>query len=153
MAVTNQASAQASIQAGDAAGRLQPADIGNVKLAYFKHTQTGAGNAGSTVDLIRLPAGRVRVVGHLSRVAFSAFGASRTLDVGHKAAAQPDGTAIAADADVFAAAINVASAGGAALGSFLLAETAGGIDVVAAVAGGTIPDGATLEGVIAYMIG
>ena len=153
MAVTNQASVQAAIQANPSTGRLQPADMGDVRLAYFSHTQAGAGDATSTVDLIRLPAGRVRVIGHLSRVNTSAFGASRTLAIGHAAAFAVGGAAIDADDDAFAAATSVASEGGFAGAGFSLIETESGIPVIATVAGGTIPDGATVEGVIAYMVG
>lgn len=153
MAVTNQASAQAAIQAAPATGKLQPADMGEVRLAYFSHTQDGAGDADSTVELIKLPAGRVRVIGHLSRVETSAFGSSRTLAIGHAAAAAVGGEAIAADDAAFAAATSVASAGGFACTGMPLIETEGGIRVLATVAGGTIPDSATVEGAIAYMVG
>jgi hypothetical protein len=130
---------------------------GRLKIVRFSYTQAGAGDATSTVELVKLPRGRLRVIGTLSRIAFSAFGSSRVLDIGWQAYEDFGGTAVAADDNGIDDDINVASAGAAALGNALTAtddtleiESNTGVTIFATVTGGTIPDGATLTGYIVY---
>jgi hypothetical protein len=89
---------------------------------------------------------------------FSAFGAARTLDVGYAAHTNDrTGATVVADTAAFASAVDVSSAGNLALDE---SESAGALtDVVfegkarilATVAGGTIPAGATIKGDIFYV--
>lgn len=130
---------------------------GKIRIRYFDFTQSGAGDANSTVDLVAIEAGRVRILPALSRIKYSAFGASRTLDIGHTGYTKHDGTAVSAAADKIVDGLDVSSAGNAALGSGTNAvpefafETKDGTTIQAKVAGGTIPDAATLSGWIAYV--
>ena len=58
-------------------------ESGKFRMARFNFTQgAAAGDAGSLAYLVKIPAGRVRVILHQSRIAFSAMGAARTMDVG-----------------------------------------------------------------------
>ena len=85
MTVTTQDSTQYAIQTG----QPQPTTINEAHNTYSKvrffevsFTQSGLGSDGSSARLIKLPAGKVAYLGHLSRLKVSACGTSRTLDVG-----------------------------------------------------------------------
>ena len=159
MAVTTEKSTQYTEQTTDGS-KVDPADHGKVEIAYFSFTQgASAGDAGSIAELIKLPAGKIRVLTEESQIAFSAFGASRTLDVGYQAYTNSSGTAVAIDADYFASAVDVSSAGELVLNESATPALAqeldsqDGIVIQADVAGGTIPAAATLEGYIKYVRG
>ena len=131
---------------------------GRLRLFRFTFTQSAAaGDADSSVTFARLHA-HSRVIGHLSKMYFSAFGAARTLDVGYKAYTDIDGTAQVADADFFATAVDVSSAGSLV---FDESDTAaahqgkkfdGEVDLVCDVAVDTIPAAATLDGHVVYVL-
>lgn len=163
MAVTNEYSAE--FQAAVNATPTQRVDVnkwgGKLRARYFKHTQgAAAGDINSTAELVRLPAGKVRIIGHLSRIEFSAFGAARTLDVGNRAYTKQDGTTQAESAAFYASAVDVAAAGNLILNEAqaagthanLLVESKTGFDIFAKVAGGTWPAGAVTEGTIVYVL-
>lgn len=157
MAVTNELSTQLTARTVPNT-ILDPADIGGrLRFKYFTFTQgAAAGDANSTADLVELPSGRVRIFAGLSRVSHSAFGSSRTLDIGLAAYTQPDGNAVNADEDALHSAADVENAGGFAP----IDETGNDQTVVyhadapvivrAKCEGGTLPAGATLEGFIVY---
>lgn len=134
-------------------------DHGKVRIQYFDlPATTVAGDDGSTVLLCDLPPGRIRVIPNLSRFDNSAFGAARTLSIGHKAYASRDQGAAANEADnptafANAADVSLAVVGGQPMGEALKYDiySKGGVTVYASVAGGTIPVGATLRGFIAYV--
>jgi hypothetical protein len=131
---------------------------GKVNFAKVTFTQSGAGDATSTVNLIDLPAGKVRFLGNMSALECSAFGASRVLDIGWTAYTDIDGAAVTADADGLDNDLDVSAAARLGLGTNTAVADGGtyvfesqtGVTLQATVAGGTIPDGATLKGVIAY---
>ncbi len=72
---------------------------GRLRVAYFSHTQAGIGDAGSSVEIVRLPPGKIRVLAHLSWLEAASVGASATLDVGWDAYEDLDGVAVALDVD------------------------------------------------------
>ena len=135
---------------------------GRVRSSYFSFTQgAAAGDATSTADLIKLPAGKVRVLKTESLVICSAFGAARTIDIGHTGYTQRDGTAVAASADTILDGGDVASAAAIRMGAGTNAlgtdptveyDSVDGVLLQAVVAGGTIPAGATLKGYIQYIV-
>lgn len=134
---------------------------GRVGIAYFSHTQAGAGDVNSTVNLITLPPGKIRLLKTGSKLVCSAFGVARTLDIGYLAHTKQDGTAVAASqdtildgADVSAAASKECGAGTNALGTdpTILFDSKEGVTLQAKVLGDTIPDGATLKGYFLYVI-
>lgn len=145
-------------------GFVNPAYLRNLEVMPFSFTQSGAGAIGSTATLITLQKGRYRIFPNMSRMYHSAFGASRTLNVGISAYTAEDGSTVAIAASRFDSAVNVASASantGIVLGTNLAAADTAGIDVnvggtsntdglgiIATVAGDTIPDGAVLRGFI-----
>ena len=162
MAVTNEFSAQ-YLKATDPRtyGRLDPEDTPmNVRIERFEFTQSAAaGDATSTMTLGQLPPGRCVFFPKMSWLSWDAFGASRVLDIGHAAYTGEDGVAVVAATNKWDDNIDVSSAGGAAMGSDLvIADAAGtefksaaGVNIVANVAGGTIPAGTKIFGYLAYM--
>lgn len=142
-------------------GFVSPAYFRDAEILPFTFTQSGAGNAGSTATLIALQKGRYRIFPRLSYINWTAFGASRVLDIGLSAYTAEDGTAVTAQAALFDDDVDVSAAGGALMGSDLSAANSIGVDVlvggtsntdganiVATVAGGTIPDAAVLRGYV-----
>ncbi len=135
---------------------------GRVRLGQFTHAQDGAGSDTSTVNIFRLPPGRVRVLLALSYVEFSALGASTTMDLGHAAYTDLSGTAVAADADDLSADIDVSSAGSgyfaassqltAGLGDSKLFDSRDGVLLFLTINDAGIPDAATVAGQIVYVV-
>jgi hypothetical protein len=162
MAVTAEKSTQVSN------GESKPAIMnpshewdGKYRIRYFEHVQSVAGDAGSTVDLVKLPAGKVRVLRAESKLWASAFGAARTLDVGYLAHTKDDGfkTPVAAVVDHFIDGLDVSAATNATLFNqddvtipTSLFESEDGVTIQAIVAGGTIPLNATLKGYVAFIV-
>jgi len=72
---------------------------GRLRVAYFKHTQSGTGDAGSSFEAVRLPPGKVRILGSLCNLQVSVAASTPTIDVGWDAYTDLDGTAVAADPD------------------------------------------------------
>jgi hypothetical protein len=111
MAVTTQQSAQLALINGDPK-RPNPVHewAGRMRLALFDFTQAGTGDAGSLAELVKLPAGHVRLILPLSRIGFSAMGASRTMDLGWAAYADHEGNTVVADPNGLDAAVDVSAA-------------------------------------------
>lgn len=130
---------------------------GKLRFAHFYKKAGVAGDANTTCDLCELPPGRVRVLGNLSRVAFTAFGAARVLDIGHRAYKKIDGEAEAEDLDAFDNDLDVSAAGAAALGNNISLDdtfnitSMGGVTIACQVTGGTWPLNGELKGYIAYL--
>lgn len=121
-----------------------------------------AGDAGTTINLARLPPGATRILPWLSRIKVSALGASRVLDLGHRAySKRPGGLDVSAntdeaeDDDAFIADLDVSSA--VALSAWsatvekfdIYARTE--VTLFAKISGGTLPVAATLSGMCAYI--
>lgn len=131
-------------------------DHGKLRFAYGKVTADGALAADGTLALASLPSGRKRILPHLSRITTSAFGAGRTLDVGTAAyMSRPAGSdPEAADPDAFVDGLDVSAAVTADEWSTDLKFDLYSLDeivVYGTVLGGTMPDGATVEVLIAYL--
>lgn len=163
MAITTQYTTEYNAEQQTPKASLQTIQTMRVHYAPFALPSTSvAGDIGSTVLLRRLPAGVVYLLPFLCRITWTAFGASRTIDIGHNAYTAYDGTTTAASAALFDDDVDVSSAGQAALGSdFTQAITAdnggykkftsqGGVDIVLTVAGGTIPTSTLITGYLAY---
>ena len=158
MAVTTEKSTQVTnIAAGTT---LEPNDLGGkLRIACFNFVQGAvAGDANSTADLVKLPAGKIRVIGALSRVAHSALGTGRTMDIGFAAYVNQAGAAVSAHEDALHSAADVSAAGSFApvdeMGGdgFLDLESLTGVTIKAKVESGTIPAAATIDGYIVYAV-
>lgn len=154
MAVTNEFSTQIN---NETAGtkNLTTDSSGQVSLERFDFVQgAAAGDATSTMDLVFIKPGRWRLYTQGSLYGTSAFGASRTLDIGWTAYEDFSGATVTADpngidnaADVSAATIYVPDGTGSTLDDLsIVFEGKTGVLIQATVAGGTIPAAATIEG-------
>lgn len=153
MAQTFEKAVQVARLAAGAIKNLTTDIMGRMRKFRFDFTQgAAAGDIGSTVTLAILPMGGNYVYLRESLIAFSAFGAARTLDIGYGAYKDRDGNAVAADPAAFVDDLDVSVAGTAALTGVvggiesLLFESSTDIPIIATVAGGTIPAAATLNG-------
>jgi hypothetical protein len=106
---------------------------------HAKLTFTSAGfttAAAGDLQLIRMPAGKIRIYSDLSRVVCPVGTATSDLDIGYGAYTGIDGVAVVADGDALAASLDV---GGGAIdaalalpaGGFLEIESKDGFDIVA----------------------
>lgn len=130
-------------------------EYGKQRTLYFSHTQSGAGDANSLVNMVRVPPGKYRLIKTESKFNCSAFGAGRTLDIGFLAYTKRDGTAVAASVDTILDGADVSAAANLSCGlgtnaltadPTILLDSKDGITIQAKVLGDTIPDGATLKG-------
>jgi len=133
-------------------------DHGKLRFQYFNVAPLAVAlAANSTIGLVWLPPGRKRILPHLSRITVSAFGAGRTLDVGHDSyMTRPSGeaTAEAADPDALIDGLDVSAAVNAAVFSTALKFDMYSLDEVllyATVLGNTMPIGASMSGLVAYL--
>lgn len=134
---------------------------GTLRLLYFTLAAVAvAGDATSTVDLCKLPPGKLRILPKLSWLKSTAFGAGRTLSVGFAAYNDSAGAAVAADPTALLSALDVSAAINASNLGAPVANTAqkydvysqGGILIRARVNVDTIPVNTTLEGYIAFVM-
>lgn len=139
-----------------AAVRYWPAEGAKIRLAHFTFVNGDTvGADGSSVNLVKLPAGRVRVLPDLSRIAVSALGASRVMDLGFRAYVASDGiTAVAASLNDFVNDRDVSSATDSHFGTDVKKDffSFDGITICALIAGGTLDAAETMEGYVAYEI-
>ena len=132
---------------------------GRVRIAYFTHDQDGAGDAGSSVALCSLPAGKVRVLLASSSAYCNWTTGSATLDLGWDAYTNTDGNAVAADIDGLVDGLDVDTAGyqpfGAgttATGGTYLFESQGGVVLRATSQDQALASGDDLVGYIMYVV-
>jgi hypothetical protein len=134
---------------------------GKVQIAYFKHDQSAAGDATSSVALVKLPAGRVRFLGKLSHAYVNWTTGSATLDLGWDAYTGLDGVAVAADPDGLVDGLDVDTVGfrtfeGAIAANLLnggtyLFTSKDGVTIRATSQDTAIASGDDLAGFIAYI--
>lgn len=142
--------------------RRRPIDEhGKLRYVYAKTVVAVQGDANSLFGMGKLPPGVVRVMPKQSVVRCTAFGASRTLDIGHLAyRAKQDGAVYndgieTGDADAFVDGMDISAAGVfvptvPAIAKFDIYSTAG-VSIQGIVLGGTSPVNAELETLIAYL--
>jgi hypothetical protein len=129
---------------------------GKARVYKINFAQAGVGSAGSIARLIKLPPGKVAVYGYLSWLRTSNMGSGRTLHIGYSQYRLKDGTIQTADPDALnasqaASAVAIFQLGAAnttAPGGTIVFESLAGVSLIATVNVGTIPDLATIEGVI-----
>lgn len=136
-------------------------DHGKLRYAYGKVTSPAGGvAANSTLGLLWLPTGRKRLVLPLSYIAWGIFGAGRTLDVGHAAygTRPPSETPEADNPDALIDGLDVAVAGQRQFGVTAAAVpmkydmySTEEVLIYATVLGGTMPEGITVEVLLAYL--
>lgn len=148
----------------DGVTRKRPFDIhGKLRFDYFALPATAVlGDIGSTIELCDLPPGATRILPWLCRLSTSAWGASRTLSIGHRAYTKADAfmnasgvTDEAESSNAFVSALDVSAAVNNVAWSSTVQKydvfAKSGVTLFATVAGGTIPAGATMSGLVAYI--
>jgi hypothetical protein len=159
MAVTTQSSTEYT-NATATPVTLNEANVyhGRVRIAYFTHDQDGVGDAGSSVALCALPAGKVKVLLSSSNTYVNWTTSSATLDLGWDAYTNISGTAVAADPDGLLDGLDVDAVGyqnfGAdqvATGGTYTFETQGGV-VIRATSPTAMVDGDDLVGYLLYVV-
>ncbi len=170
MAVTTQQGDQYKLQfsaTSSELGPVYPTEVRGMKCAdYITHTQSGAGDATSSVAICKLPPGRVRLLLPECWFYVNWTTASATLDLGYDAYTQIDGTAVAADVEGLINGISVdtvgffgfeeltASAGALATavqGYCPLFDSKEGVVIRASSTDTAIADGDDLAGVVSYI--
>lgn len=134
-----------------------------------------AGDSGSTVNLAKLPSGRVLFLPRLSFLQWTAFGGAGSMTIGTRAYTDENDNTVAAVPAAFDTGVSVVAAGGALMGQTLTAGTGArftylskatrlgnvitdptsfGVTIFATVTGGAgcIPANATFTGYITYAI-
>jgi hypothetical protein len=132
---------------------------GRVRIMYFTHAQSGAGDATSSVALGSLPAGKVKVLLSSSNAYVNWTTSSAKLDLGWDAYTDGDGNSVAADADGLLDGLNVDTAGQFSFGSGQAAtggtytfNSKSGVTIRATSQDTAIADGDDLVGYILYVV-
>lgn len=133
--------------------------MGKVRVAYFNHVQSGAGDATSSVALVKLPPGKVRLLGPMSHAYVDWSTASATCDFGWDAYTDINGTAVDADPNGLDDGLDVDVAGAETMGSILAVtggtkvfESQGGVVIRATSQDTAIADTDTIAGYVAYVV-
>lgn len=130
-----------------------------LRVSFARLTFTAAGyttaSAGD-LSLIRMPAGKVRILGDLSRVICPQGTSTSDLDIGYSSHVNEDGTAVNADQDGYAASLDVG--GGAinaalATGSVFEHNSKAGFDIVASFDTANSPASGDLIVIIVWQAG
>ena len=159
MAVTQQKSTQIqNLEAQPPVGIPTTDWKGVLRVARFSFAQAGeAGDAGSLAELVKLPAGNIRVLLSESFIAFSAMGASRTMDLGWLAYQTPEGVAQAADPNGLDDGVSVVNAGTVVPGGTVqgdetfLFQSKAGVTLTAQINDGNVGIGETIDGYFVYI--
>ncbi len=167
MAITTQNSTEYANTVATPPVMNQPTeDHGRMRIQYFKHTQSGAGDAGSSVALCKLPGGKVRMILALSRAYVNWTTSSANLDLGWDAYTDAtegsEGDTVAADPDGLVDNLGVDTVGyfnfegglatTKALGGTYVFESQDGVVIRATSQAAAMADGDVIAGYIIYVI-
>lgn len=134
---------------------------GKIRICRFDYTQVAEGAIGTIIQLVKLPAGRVRLLGKESALYHNLTTATVDLDVGWAAHVDFAGDAVAADPDGLDNDIDCESAGVIRLGTVaaILAECQSkvfesqeGVVITATLVTAVIAANDVLKGYIAYVL-
>ena len=162
MAVTTQKSTEyTNATATPVVNNTTAEQHGRLRVMFFTHDQDGAGDANSTVTLGKLPAGKVKIIGGLSRFYCNWVTSSQTMDIGWQAYTDLNGDAVALDVDGMVDGLDVDAVGyfsmesntaaGKLKGGNYTFESRDGVEITA-LAIAALVDGDDLCGYITYVI-
>jgi hypothetical protein len=147
-----------ALQLADGFRKYPIDEHGKLRQNHFEIAAlTVQGDDGSLYRLCKMPPGRVRVIPCLSRISTSAYGASRTLDIGHNAYNKRSDYGEAQEAvnyEAFVANMDISSAVNAAAWSTVLEYdiySVAGWELWARVQGGTSDTTETLKGFVTFL--
>ena len=86
-------------------------NTGKLRTLAFSFNQDGVGDAGSIIVLGKLPAGRVKIIGGLSRFYCNIVASSATIDIGNQAYVNTSGETVAEDVDSMVDGLDVDTVG------------------------------------------
>ncbi|MCK4958881.1 MAG: hypothetical protein KAT00_05765 [Planctomycetes bacterium] len=158
MAITTQKSTE--VTAIDAGTLLDTNTLkGRVRVAYFEHTQSGVGDATSSVEVVRLPSGKVRLLASQSKAFFNWVTATATADFGWDAYTDINGVAVVADPNGLDDGIDVELAGYQTFGAIVTAtggtkvfESQDGVSLRITSEDEALADGDVVAGYVLYVI-
>ena len=136
-------------------------NAGKVRTLAFTFTQSGVGDAGSFATIGKLPAGRIKLIGGLSRFFCNFTASSQTIDIGWLGYNDTSGDAVAADPDGLVDGLDVDTAGYFSMeGNTTAGKAAGGNHkfdsndgvTIQVKAVGALANADSLNGVIAYIV-
>lgn len=156
MAVTITKSTEVTNQEATPPVKAAPHSLGGkVRLFMGKVVQgAAAGDANSTLEMVKIPPGKWRLVLAQSRMKISALGAARVLSAGFRAYTDEAGTAVAENLSAFKTALDVSAAvafdltGVTGADETYVISSQSGVTLVFQVTGGTIPAAATCDGYV-----
>jgi len=134
---------------------------GKVRIARFDYTQVAEGAADSVIQLCKIPAGRIRILGKESAVYHNLTTGTVDLDIGWAAHTDFAGDAVAADEDGLDDNIDCETAGVIRVGTVAavlaecqskVLESQAGVTITATVKTAVIAADDTLKGYIAYVL-
>lgn len=132
---------------------------GKIRICRFDYDQVAEGTANSIIQLVKLPAGRIRLLGSESALYHNLTTGGVDLDVGWAAHKDFAGDAVAADEDGLDDNIDCETAGVETLGSVVIAEgqskvfeSQEGVVITATVKTAVIAANDSLKGHIAYVL-
>ena len=168
MAITTEGSVQLTNQLAHPPVEMESNYIyGKLRVYRINFTQgAAAGDANSFARLIRLPAGKIMLLGTQCVLKISALGAARIVDIGWEAYRDKSGVVVAADPDglvdglvATAATYTIFSVPPSGVaGAGILADTtktfesSSGVVLAAQCTGDTLPAGATMQGLIVVAV-
>jgi hypothetical protein len=141
---------------------LAPCDHhGRIRMAWFDWLNGAvAGDAGGVISVVKLPAGRVRLLGRLSSIYHNMTTGSNTIDIGWAAYTGIDGVAVDADPDGLDDGVSVETAGtinvgtvaavAATCGSKVFESQTGVVITITSV--GIVAAADVLQGFFAYVL-
>lgn len=133
---------------------------GKLRIAKVTYKQVAAGDAGDIIQLCKLPAGRVRLIGRLSSLYYNLTTGGATLLIGWAAYVGIDGVPVVADPNGLDDAVGAETAGTLVMGTVAAVLAVGGNKlfesregVVITLTSVAIPaQNDTIDGFIAYVL-
>ncbi len=139
--------------------KIDAHDWGRMMVAYYKYTHAAGAGQGE-INLLLLPAGKLRIFSDLCRSITDDMGASATMDIGYRAYNDPEATtpAVVEDDNYF---LDDAAVGAGARDEAWLLPAAGiglfntksGLEIFASIDAGNIEDGDVIQGYVVYCRG
>jgi hypothetical protein len=131
-----------------------------VRFAKVTYLQVAAGDAGDLIQLCKLPAGRVRLIGRLSNLYMNLTTATQFVDMGWAAYVGLDGVAVDADPDGLDDNVDLESAATVLVGTVAAVLAVGGNKLFESQEGVVITltcveipaENDTIDGFIAYVL-
>lgn len=133
---------------------------GRIRIAAVNYDQVAQGSAGDLLQMAKLPAGRVKLLGPMCNLYVNLAVGSAKLDMGWAAYTDLDGDAVTADPNGLDNQVNVESAGAFAVGTVSAVAIVGGVKtfesqegvIITGTMSGVPAAGDDIKGYLAYVL-